>query len=93
VRSAASRRLAPLRSLSPVFGGRNGSAAQERHVTIGNGARFRNVPWRIALGIPTMALALGLAMDACSGFPLKGGRSTVGWLAGLLASGAMYLFA
>jgi len=63
---------------------------------VGSGRRDRGhrVPWRIALGVPIMAVALGLAMDAYSGFAFGSGvRWTGGWVAGLLASGSMYLLA
>ncbi len=56
--------------------------------------RVHRVPWRILVGAPIMALALGLATDACSGFALRSGvRSSARWLAALLGSGAMYLLA
>lgn len=48
--------------------------------------------WRFIVGIPLFVLALGLGLDACEGFPLSRGATSVSkWLLGVLGLGALYL--
>ena len=54
--------------------------------------RSPRILWRLALGVPLLAIALGLATDACTGFAMLRGAGSYGRaLALIVGLGALYL--
>ncbi len=84
MRSAASRRLAPLRSLSPVFGGRGGSAVgkMNRALLVGLGATVIVLQGVVLILTADTNLLLSWSLLESAGpFPLRVRAAAMIWVA------------